>query len=99
MSEMKGQYITRVLYYLRHELHCVVEPLGDVGYHITFPAGTVEETYAGQSTQWTYMTLLRFPTGQEIDKYIKTRLSDMTKSTTTLGIPKRVLAGPEPPAE
>ena len=100
MSEMDAQYKTRILFYMRHELHCKVEPLeGKAGYYIQFPPGTREETYPGQSTQWNHRTTLRFPTGQTLARCISINVRDSKRSTTLLAFPNTILDGPEPPEE
>ncbi len=53
MGPMDAKYIARVWWYLEKDLGCRVRYLRDQNkYHITFPAGTRESTYAGQSTHW-----------------------------------------------
>lgn len=97
MDQIDPQYVTRVLWYLEQELRCQVTPLSSQqGYLIRFPAGTVEEIYAGQSTQWTYRTTIRFLDGRTLTKYVQTQLSLPHASRTLLAFPTSVLEGPEP---
>src|ERR1700692_1071799 len=50
MSQMDQQYVSRVTWYLEHDLGCRVTYRGrQGGYHIQLPEGTVEAIYAGQS--------------------------------------------------
>lgn len=99
MDQIDPQYVTRVLWYLEQELRCRVTPLSpQQGYLIQFPAGTVEEIYAGQSTQWTYRTTIRFLDGRTLTKYVQTQLRLPHASRTLLAFPTGVLEGPEPAA-
>ncbi len=98
MSRMDQQYVTRVQWYLEHELQCSITYIRERGvYLIRFPEGTVEETYAGQSTQWTYKTTIRLPDGATLQKYVSAPLNPTQQSQTMLTFPNRVLDGPEPP--
>lgn len=98
MDKMDPRYINRVKWYLEHELHCTVAPLSQrEGYLVRFPAGTVEETYSGESTQWTHKTTIRFPDGATLQKYVTSALNPAQESQTMLAFPNSVLDGPEPP--
>ncbi|HVU66863.1 MAG TPA: hypothetical protein VHD63_07040 [Ktedonobacteraceae bacterium] len=100
MDRMEQRYVTRVLWYLEHELHCSITYLSERGmYLIRFPEGTLEETYRGQSTQWTRRTTIRFPGGTTLQKYVSAPLNPRQRGQTMLAIPHRVLDGPEPPHE
>jgi hypothetical protein len=91
MSRMEPKYISHVCAYLQNVLGCQVEQLASGKTHIRFPQGTVEETYMGQSTQWTHRTLIRFPTGQTLTKYVSVILHNPTQATTMLAFPNEVL--------
>lgn len=67
------------------------------GYLIQFPAGTVEEVYAGQSTPRTFRTLIRFPGGQRLTKYVVLSCRPVYRSLTMLAFPTELLEGPAPP--
>jgi hypothetical protein len=89
-------FIARVWRYLE-SLGCKVTYLRDQNrYHILFPTGTAEDVYAGQSTQWTHRTTLRFPGGQMLTKYVVVSLPHVETSLTMLAFPNEVLFGPEP---
>lgn len=92
LSRMEPQYVKHVYRYLREVLGCVVTRIEETGEtSLTFPPGVVEEVYAGQSTQWTYRTLIRFPTGQTLTKYVSVVLHNPTQTTTMLAFPVEVL--------
>ncbi len=97
ISHVSQQYGMRMKHYLE-DLGCRVTPYqGERGkYHIQFPAGTTENTYAGQSTQWTHRTVVFFPGGARITKFILTPLNPSYPSYNTLAFPNDVLFGPEP---
>lgn len=98
MGRIDRQYVARVRWYLEHELHCSITYRRERGmYLICFPEGTVEETYGGQSTQWTHRTTLRFPDGTTLQKYVSSPLNSTQRSQTMLSFPHWVLDGPEPP--
>lgn len=98
IDEMEPQYVTRVQWYLEQELHCRVTYLREQGcYHISFPEGTIEETYPGQSTQWTHRTTIRLPDGTTLPKVVRAPLNATQHHQTMLAFPSRVLDGPEPP--
>jgi hypothetical protein len=98
MDKMDQQYVSRVQWYLEHHLHCRITSLSDrEGYIILFPEGTVEETYMGQSTQWTRRTTIRFPDGATLQKYVTSPLNATQRGQTMLAFPNSVLDGPEPP--
>lgn len=100
MDRMEQRYVTRVQWYLERELHCSMTYLSERGkYLVRFPEGTVEETYRGQSTQWTHRTTIRFPGGTTLQKYVSAPLNSLQRSHTMLSFPHRVLDGPEPPVE
>lgn len=100
IDQMDQHYITRVKWYLEHDLQCRMIPLsGQRGYLIQFPANTTEEVYAGQSTQWTYRTTIRLPNGITFTKYVLSPLNPTQHSQTMLAFPNAVLDGPEPPAQ
>src|SRR5579859_6118715 len=85
IDKVDQQYITRVKWYLEHELHCRMLPLIDRdGYLVTLPEGTLEETYAGQSTQWTHRTTIRFPSGITLQKYMVSPLNPSQRAQTML---------------
>ena len=95
---MDQRYISRVQWYLEHDLHCKVTSLNEYeGYLVEFPEGTVEETYSGQSTQWTHRTTIRLPHGQTLQKYVTAPLNPTQRSQTMLTFPNSILNGPEPP--
>ena len=76
IDQMDQQYVTRVKWYLEHELRCKITPLNEQrGYLIQFPEHTTEEVYAGQSTQWTYRTTIRLPNGVTLTKYVMSPLN------------------------
>src|SRR5437016_5653248 len=92
MAQMDRAYVRRVYWYLEHVLGCKVTFLGELqGHKIEFPAGTVEEVYAGQSTSYTYRTIVRFPTGQTLTKYVSAILPAMDKYATMLAFPVTLL--------
>lgn len=98
MDKMDQQYVTRVQWYLEHELQCSITYLRECErYLIRFPEGTVEETYGGQSTQWTHRTTIRLPNGATLQKYVSSPLNAAQQCRTMLAFPHRVLDGPEPP--
>jgi hypothetical protein len=98
MSQMDQQYVSRVTWYLEQVLHCRVTYRGrQGGYHIQLPAGTIEAIYVGQSTQWTRRTIICFPGGQKLTKYILTPFNPSHPTCTMLAFPNDVLEGPEPP--
>lgn len=98
MDRMEQRYVTRVQWYLEQELHCSITYMSERGkYLVRFPEGTVEETYRGQSTQWTHRTTIRFPGGTTLQKYVSAPLNSMQRGHTMLSFPHRVLDGPEPP--
>ncbi len=100
ISKIDQIYVTRVLWYLEHDLHCHVTALeGSQGFRITFPKGTLQETYAGQSTQWTHKTTIRFANGVTLRKYVVAPLNPTRHGLTSLAIPNTVLDGPEPPPD
>jgi hypothetical protein len=95
LNRIDAQYVEPCTRHLE-KLGCRVTFRGlQGGYHVQFPAGTVEEVYAGQSTQWTYRTTIRFPTGQTLTKYVCVQLPYINSSTTALAFPIDVLYGPE----
>ncbi len=70
ISRIELPFIARVWRYLE-SLGCQVTYLrAQNGYHVTFPTGTTENVYAGQSTPWTHRTTLRLPGGQMLTKYV-----------------------------
>lgn len=96
MDKMEQHYVGRVQWYLEHDRHCHITSLSDrEGYLILFPEGTVEETYMGQSTQWTRRTTIRFPDGATLQKYVTSPLNPTQSSQTMLAFPNSVLDGPE----
>ncbi len=98
MDRIDQKYATRVQWYLEHELYCTVTCMGERDmYLIRFPEGTLEETYRGQSTQWTHCTTIRFPSGVTLQKYVSAPLNAMQRGQTMLSFPREVLDGPEPP--
>lgn len=98
MDKMDPKYIARVRWYLEQELHCTVTPLSQRdGYLIHFPEGTVEETYSGESTQWTHKTTIRLPDGTTLQKYVISPLNVAQRGQTMLAFPNTVLDCPEPP--
>ena len=98
MDRMDPKYVTRVQWYLEHELCCSVTYMRERDtYLIRFPAGTLEETYRGRSTQWTHCTTIRFPSGAMLQKYVSAPLNALQSSQTMLSFPHHVLDGPEPP--
>ncbi|HEY0753640.1 MAG TPA: hypothetical protein VGD98_06730 [Ktedonobacteraceae bacterium] len=100
MDRMDQRYVTRVKWYLEHELHCSITYMSEQGkYRVCFPEGTVEETYRGQSTQWTHRTTIRFPNGMTLQKYVSAPLNSMQRGQTMLSFPHGVLDGPEPPVQ
>jgi hypothetical protein len=100
ISQMDQQYVSRVTWYLEHDLGCKVTYRGrQGGYHIQLPEGTVEAIYAGQSTQWTRRTTICFPCGQKLTRYILTPLNPLHPTCTMLAFPNDVLFGPEPPQQ
>src|SRR5258708_32763278 len=97
ISRIEFPYIVRVWRYLE-SLGCKVRYLrAQNEYHVTFPTGTTENVYAGQSTQWTHRTTIRFPSGQRLTKYVVVSLPHVERSTTMLAFPNEVLFGPELP--
>ncbi len=60
-----------------------------------FPAGAVEETYAGRSTQWTTVTTIRFPSGATLGKYVRAPLNPSQSRRVSLAFPNAILDGPE----
>lgn len=100
MDKMDQQYVTRVKWYLEQELHCSITYVSErEKYLVRFPEGTVEETYSGQSTQWTHRTTIRLPGGNTLLKYVSSPLNSTQSSQTMLAFPHRVLDGPEPPGQ
>lgn len=96
MTRMDPAYVRRVYWYLGHILGCKVTFLGELeGHRVEFPTGTREETYMGQSTQFTHRTTIRFPSGHTLTKYVTAMLPDTTRSVTLLAFPNTVLDGPE----
>ncbi|HEY3993673.1 MAG TPA: hypothetical protein VGM01_12460, partial [Ktedonobacteraceae bacterium] len=94
IDQVDQRYLTRVQWYLEHELQCKITPLaGRDGHLIVFPAGTVEETYEGQSTQWTHKTLIRFPGGSTLQKYVASPLNPTQRAQTMLAFPNSILDG------
>jgi hypothetical protein len=93
------RYVTRVQWFLEHELQCSMIPMSDErgGYLIRFPPGTIEEVHMGASTQWTYETVIRFPSGITLKKYTRASLSETQKQRVDLAFPNKILDGPEPP--
>lgn len=89
MSPMELRYTKYVYGYLR-SLGCQVTPAG-FGHRIKLPEGTMEETYRGQSTTWTRKTVIRFPTGQALTKYVASQLPHIEVTTTMLAFPVEVL--------
>ncbi len=97
IGPVDARYVARIWRYLENDLGCKMKYLRNQNqYHITFPAGTTENTYAGQSTQWTHITIICLPTGQRLTKYVLVSLPHLDKSTTMLAFPNDVLLGPEP---
>lgn len=100
MDKMDPQYVARVQWYLEHELQCSITYIRErEKYLICFPEGTVEETYMGQSTQWTHRTTIRFPDGATLLKYVSSPLNSTQRAQTMLAFPNRILDGPEPPQQ
>jgi hypothetical protein len=100
MDRMDQRYVARVQWYLEQELRCSVTYLSERGkYLVRFPEGTVEETYRGQSTQWTHRTTIRFPGGETLQKYVSAPLNPTQRGQTMLSFPHGVLDGPEPPRQ
>jgi hypothetical protein len=100
MTVFDRQYRARVRRYLEQELHCSMTYMSSAGggyYLLRFPEGTVEETYAGRSTQWTHETTIRFPDGTTLKKYSRAPLKDTQPSRVDLAFPERLLDGPAPP--
>ena len=96
MGSIDAKYVARVWRYLEH-LGCKIMYLRDQKqYRITFPTGTTEHIYAGQSTQWTHHTIICLPSGQRLTKYVVVSLPHVEKSITMLAFPNDVLFGPEP---
>src|SRR5258707_4804876 len=96
IGSIDAKYVARVWRYLVH-LGCEVMYLRNQNrYRITFPAGTTEHIYAGQSTQWTYRTVICLPGGQRLAKYVFASLPHVERSTTMLAFPHDILFGPEP---
>lgn len=87
MSCIDEIYVRRVYWYLEHTLECKVESEPDGRHHITFPDGTVEEVYPGQSTPWTYKTTIRFPNGRTLSKYKSVNVRNMMTATFLLYFP------------
>lgn len=96
IDKIDQQYLARVVRYLEHELHCKMTPLanGD-GHLVQLPAGTVEETYAGQSTQWTHRTTIRFPGGTTLQKYVASSIHPNQRAQTMLAFPRSILDASE----
>lgn len=100
MDRIDQRYVRRVQWYLENELHCSITYISERSrYLIRFPEGTVEETYQGQSTQWTHRTTIRFPGGTTLQKYVSAPLNPLQRGQTMLAFPHRVLDGPEPPLQ
>jgi hypothetical protein len=98
IDKIDQQYLARVVWYLEHELHCKMTPLANgEGHLIQFPAGTVEETYAGQSTQWTHKTTIRFPGGTTLQKYVASSIHPHQPAQTMLAFPRSILDALEDP--
>src|SRR5258707_3689583 len=96
MSHVSEYYALSIQRYLEG-LGCRVTYQGQRGkYQIQFPAGTTENTYAGQSTQWTHRTVVFFPGGARITRFILTPLNPLYPAYNTLAFPNDVLFGPEP---
>src|SRR5258707_12437970 len=96
ISHVSEYYALSIQRYLEG-LGCRVTYQGQRGkYQIQFPAGTTENTYAGQSTQWTHRTVvILFPPGR-ITRFILTPLNPLYPAYNTLAFPNDVLFGPEP---
>ena len=95
ISHVSEYYALSIQRYLEG-LGCRVTYQGERGkYHIQFPAGTTENTYAGQSTQRTYRTVVILPGGKSITKFVLVPLNEAYPSYTTLAVPNDVLFGPK----
>lgn len=92
------QHLSRIRWYLERVLSCHMVMLpAQRGYIIQFPAGTVEEIYAGQSTPRTFRTTIRFANGVTLAKYVFSPLHAGMRGQTVLAFPTSLLEGPEPP--
>jgi len=95
IDQVEQRYLTRVRFYLEQELQCCMIYVRErATYLIQFPEGTVEETYRGQSTPWTYRTNLRLPGGTTLQKYVTAPLNPMQRGRTMLAFPTRILESP-----
>ncbi|SRR5258707_15696859 len=91
ISHVDQVYVTRIKSYLE-SLGCRVTYQGERGrYHIQFPEGTTDNTYAGQSTQWTHRTTIRLLGGQRLTKYVVVSLPKTDNSITMLAFPNDIL--------
>ncbi len=90
-------YVARVQYYLEHELGCSFTYMSERGgfYLVRFPPGTVEETYAGRSTQWTTVTTIRLPNGVTLSKHVRAPLNPSQSRRVSLAFPNAILDRPE----
>jgi len=90
MGPMDPKYIRHVYRFLQ-SIGCEISPHG-LGHRIRLPEGTVEEIYRGQSTAWTHKTLLRFPGGVTLTKYVSATLSHLDQTITMLAFPIKILS-------
>lgn len=89
------QEMARIQRYLEQDLRCLVKVLDSHRYHVLFPAGTAEEIPAGQSTVWTYRTIIRFANGTRLPKEVREPLQAPQQRQTLIVFPESVLKGPD----
>ncbi len=94
ISHVSEHYASSMKRYLE-SLGCRVTYWGERGkYHIQFPEGTTENTYAGQSTRRTHRTIVTLPGGTRLIKFVLVPLNDTYPVYCTLVLPNEVLFGP-----
>ena len=78
--------------YLENECGCSCTTLEDHSVIVHFPAGTLEEEYAGQSTTWKRETIIRLPNGVKLIKRVYPRMIEGEKSLVALLLPQGAFA-------
>ena len=90
--DIEQRYIKAVKSYLESRGCSVSSKEGEEDkYLVTFPQGTQEEVYMGQSTQWTTCTTMRLPNGKKLERVTLHPLNSEQKRITTFMIPKSLL--------
>jgi hypothetical protein len=74
--------------YLEKECGCCCAAMDDHCVVVRFPAGTVEEEYAGQSTVWRRETTIRFPNGVKLIKRVYPPMIEGEKLLVALVLPQ-----------